>query len=275
MAPFWFYISVLIIVSMATLASPISHRDRIKRSDDEDGNVTQMEAPAANISSEIPVTRLSATTFERFLTGLSTGTDVINRLPTTFLNKETTDYLTRETRAARSRSRGRSSNSRSSKRTSSDRSSSKSSNGRSTSGETVPNPSRRRGSSSSSSLTCDDVTPCGTQPPSLTDVIRTMLEELYRILSDILDQDFEPPSSVSNANLLTLINFVRQNGGETGKRFIRRVSSAYSRMGPLWEQCCQTYVVGRRKRRDVITNKNEPIDFGELILALMFYDIQR
>lgn len=175
MAQFWFFLSVLIIVSMATLASP-TYRSR--RSNAEDSGVTPIIKAVTNGSWQIPLTGFSATTFERHPTGITTETDVTNKIETTSLNKETTGYLTRETRAARSRSRGRASNGRSTKRTSSGKSTttvngrSRSSSSSSSSSSDQRIPDSKRGGGSSSSLTCDDVLPCGSHPPGLLDVVR-------------------------------------------------------------------------------------------------------
>lgn len=101
-----------------------------------------------------------------------------------------------------------------------------------------------------------------------------MRRQLYRLLSRILGEEFTPPETLSEDIILTLLNFLRQHGGDDGQNFLNRVGTTHTALVTLWERCCQTYSTGRRKRSTSL-KVDEPVDLSELAITLIVYSIQR
>lgn len=286
MAPFLLYASLLVISSIASIASPVAARP--KRSRDV---ITAIQIPIPNNSINSVVTGGRINSLQKYLTVIESESSVIKRTKnSTLFTQETSDLLNRETRATRSRSRGRSTKGKSSKRpssysyggklktivnqgrvmTSGHASSSKSlsQTAKGNSGRTVPNPERKSGYSSS--LSCDDVEPCGNTPPTKTEVVWKMRNELYRILSSM---DMTAPARIEDINIRRLLTILYNRGGDDGKDFVLRANRIHRQMGPLWDQCCQTYVIGRRKRAAVASNKQ--LGTTKFVTSYLLYDMQR
>ncbi|KAJ8036735.1 hypothetical protein HOLleu_20795 [Holothuria leucospilota] len=252
----------------STIASPVSHIDRSKRSDE--GDVIPILVPPTNVSLYSSASHLKATTLERFQSNIATGTDFTGEIVQTGFDddQQTPKQLTREERATRSRSRTRSSGSRSSKRTSTS-TSNRSRHSMISSGDIFSTPSRRTGGSHRCRTgMCDE------GRPTIVRVVRSMRRQLYRLLSRILGEEFTPPESLTEDIILTLLAFLRQHGGEDGQNFLNRVRTTHSAMVTVWEQCCQTYSTGRRKRSTSF-KLDQPVDLSELAVTLIVYSIQR